>query len=285
MYGLEVKQVNRWLSKFGECFEAQNVERAVSMFAETGCWRDLLSFSWNIITVTGKEDIGKMFKVTCSRINAWGWKIEGDVIRNGEELSCWFTFETEVSLCKGKLTLIDGRCTVFFTSAMELKGYDERTFARRKPGYINSVVRDRKTWLDCKEDEEGRLGYSEQPYVVVVGGGQGGIGLAARLRMLGVPTIVIDKNNKPGDSWRNRYHSLYLAIQYSEDKVNDTDSAMNHLVYCSYLSQLSEHPTSSNEQLSLYHLDLHQLQQHTAAHYNPIVPLHPPYNQAMFYDL
>jgi putative flavoprotein involved in K+ transport len=219
MYGLEDKQAKRWLSKFGECLDTRNVERAVSMFAETGCWRDLLSFSWNIITVTGKEDIGKMFRATCTRINAWGWKIEGDVIRSGEELSCWFSFETEVALCKGKLTLIDGRCTVFFTSSMELKSYEERTFTRRKPGYINSVVKDRKTWLDCKEDEEGRLGYSEQPYVVVVGGGQGGIGLAARLRMLGVPTIVIDKNNKAGDSWRNRYHSLYLRNTVWQDHL------------------------------------------------------------------
>ncbi|MCU1565402.1 MAG: FAD-dependent oxidoreductase, partial [Pseudarthrobacter sp.] len=47
-------------------------------------------------------------------------------------------------------------------------------------------------------------------YTVIIGGGQGGIGLAARLRRLGVPTLVIEKNQKPGDSWRNRYKSLHL---------------------------------------------------------------------------
>jgi putative flavoprotein involved in K+ transport len=46
--------------------------------------------------------------------------------------------------------------------------------------------------------------------VVIVGGGQGGIALGARLRRLGVPTIIIDKNPKPGDSWRRRYKSLCL---------------------------------------------------------------------------
>ncbi|MCA9965270.1 MAG: NAD(P)/FAD-dependent oxidoreductase, partial [Anaerolineales bacterium] len=38
----------------------------------------------------------------------------------------------------------------------------------------------------------------------------GGIGLGARLKRLGVPTIIIEKNPRPGDSWRNRYKSLCL---------------------------------------------------------------------------
>jgi putative flavoprotein involved in K+ transport len=34
--------------------------------------------------------------------------------------------------------------------------------------------------------------------------------LGARLRQLGVPTIITEKNARPGDSWRNRYRSLVL---------------------------------------------------------------------------
>jgi putative flavoprotein involved in K+ transport len=45
---------------------------------------------------------------------------------------------------------------------------------------------------------------------VIIGGGQGGIGLAARLKRLDVPTIVIEKNERAGDSWRKRYKSLCL---------------------------------------------------------------------------
>jgi putative flavoprotein involved in K+ transport len=48
------------------------------------------------------------------------------------------------------------------------------------------------------------------PYVVVIGGGQGGIALGARLRQLGVPALVIDKHARPGDQWRGRYQSLCL---------------------------------------------------------------------------
>jgi len=46
--------------------------------------------------------------------------------------------------------------------------------------------------------------------LLIVGGGQGGIALAARLRQLNVPTIIVEKNQKPGDSWRKRYKSLCL---------------------------------------------------------------------------
>ena len=45
---------------------------------------------------------------------------------------------------------------------------------------------------------------------MVVGGGQGGIALGARLRQLGVPAIVVDKHERPGDQWRKRYKSLCL---------------------------------------------------------------------------
>ena len=45
---------------------------------------------------------------------------------------------------------------------------------------------------------------------MIVGGGQGGIALGARLRRLGVPTIIVEKNDRPGDSWRKRYKSLCL---------------------------------------------------------------------------
>ena len=46
--------------------------------------------------------------------------------------------------------------------------------------------------------------------MVIIGGGQGGIALGARLRQLGVPTIIVERNERPGDSWRKRYKSLCL---------------------------------------------------------------------------
>lgn len=42
------------------------------------------------------------------------------------------------------------------------------------------------------------------------GAGQGGLTAAARLKMLGVKTLIIDRNERIGDNWRQRYHQLVL---------------------------------------------------------------------------
>ncbi|MDB0039399.1 NAD(P)/FAD-dependent oxidoreductase, partial [Actinomycetota bacterium] len=89
-------------------------------------------------------------------------------------------------------------------------GYEENRGDRRPRGADHGAVRNRLTWKETLEQEAQVMGASEQPFVLVVGGGQGGIGLGARLRQLGVPFVVIDKHPRPGDQWRNRYKSLCL---------------------------------------------------------------------------
>ncbi len=38
-----------------------------------------------------------------------------------------------------------------------------------------------------------------------VGAGHNGLALAARLQALGVKTLIIERNARVGDNWRNRY--------------------------------------------------------------------------------
>jgi cation diffusion facilitator CzcD-associated flavoprotein CzcO len=45
---------------------------------------------------------------------------------------------------------------------------------------------------------------------VIIGAGQCGLAVAARLKTLGVPTLVVDKHERIGDEWRNRYDALCL---------------------------------------------------------------------------
>jgi putative flavoprotein involved in K+ transport len=93
---------------------------------------------------------------------------------------------------------------------VELKGFEEKRGPSREKGVVHGADKARQTWLERKQQEEAELGYTQQPYVVIIGGGQGGIGLGARLKRLGVPTIIIERNERPGDSWRKRYKSLCL---------------------------------------------------------------------------
>ena len=77
-------------------------------------------------------------------------------------------------------------------------------------GAEHGANKQRTTWKERRQQEAESLGSTTQPYVLVVGGGQGGIALGSRLRQLGVPSLVIDKHPRPGDQWRNRYKSLCL---------------------------------------------------------------------------
>ena len=49
-----------------------------------------------------------------------------------------------------------------------------------------------------------------EPYVLIVGAGQAGLSLGARLGLLGVPHAIVDAHARVGDSWRSRYPSLML---------------------------------------------------------------------------
>jgi putative flavoprotein involved in K+ transport len=92
----------------------------------------------------------------------------------------------------------------------ELKGFEEKRGVSRPEGVQHGAFPNRQTWLERKSQENAELGVTKQPYCLIIGGGQGGIVLGARLKQLDVPTIIIERNKRPGDSWRNRYKSLCL---------------------------------------------------------------------------
>jgi putative flavoprotein involved in K+ transport len=180
------------------------------MFADESYWRDLVSFTWNIKTVEGRGEIADMLGAQLAHVKPSGFAIVGDATEVDGVTDGWFDFETAVGRGHGHVRLRGGKCWTLLTTMVELKGYEERRFSERPKGVEHGVVKGRQTWLERKEAFEASLGYEEQPYCVIIGGGQGGIALGARLRQLGVPTIILEKNPRPGDSWRRRYKSLCL---------------------------------------------------------------------------
>ena len=204
--------VTTWLGQFGEALAANDPAQAAALFTEDSFWRDLIAFTWNIRTFEGRDEITRMLDATLSRVQPSGWKIaDGEPpAEAGGITEAWIDFETSVGRGRGQLRLRDGQCWTLLTTLYELKGYEEPKGPRRPKGAEHGARRDRTSWLENRAQEAAELGVTQQPYVLIVGGGQAGIGLAARLRQLSVPTIVIDKRARPGDQWRSRYKSLCL---------------------------------------------------------------------------
>ena len=204
------QRAQRWLDQFGAAQASNQTDAALALFGADCYWRDLVSFTWNIRTQEGLDAVRDMLSSRMEDTGASNFQLEGEATEADGVTDAWFTFETRVARGRGHLRLKDGKAWTLLTTMTELKGFEEKTGARRAKGAEHGAQKHRQSWLERRQAEEARLGHEEQPYVVIVGGGQGGIILAARLRKLGVPTIVIEKNARPGDSWRNRYKSLCL---------------------------------------------------------------------------
>jgi putative flavoprotein involved in K+ transport len=203
-------EVDQWLSRFDAALAQGDAAAAAELFLDDSYWRDLVAFTWNLKTVEGPAEIRDMLEHTLAHTKPRGWHTTEEPTETEGVIEAWLAFESELGRCQGHLRLKDGKAWTLLTTLEELKGHEEPARTRRPTGVEHGANPDRETWLEQRDRESEDLGYSTQPDVVIVGGGQGGIALGARLRQLGVPTLIIERNARPGDSWRNRYKSLCL---------------------------------------------------------------------------
>src|SRR5882672_5145617 len=199
-----------WLADFAAELARNDIDAVLALFEPECYWRDLIAFTGNIRTQEGPDAIRAMLKARLADTRPTAFAVEGEATEAGGVIETWFTFETAVARGRGHLRLRNGKVWTLLTTLTELKGFEEPKGDRRVKGAEHGVHPGRTTWLEQRQQETAELGYTEQPYVVIVGGGQGGIALGARLRRLGVPTIIVEKNERAGDSWRKRYKSLCL---------------------------------------------------------------------------
>ena len=200
------------LDALNAALEAGDVDAVKNLFATDSYWRDLVSVTWNLKTVEGPDGVAAMLSEQLDHTRPGNFQIQAGEMPTEENgvVTTWITFETKVGRGWGLMRLKDDRIWTLLTALQELKGFEENRGKRRPMGTEHGAKKNRATWKESREAEEARLGYDIQPYTVIVGGGQGGIALGARLRQLGVPTIVLDKHERPGDQWRSRYKSLCL---------------------------------------------------------------------------
>ena len=201
--------IDNWLAAFDLALRAGDITAVGSLFVDDCYWRDLLTFTWNIKTMEGRTAISEMLTECLASTAPAGWRRTSDA-EGTDDPAAWIKFETANAWGVGRVTTRGGKCHVLFTAMDDLKGHEEPRGRRRPMGVEHRVERNRKTWSEARAGEMARLGHEDQPEVVIIGGGQGGVALAARLKQLGVPALIIEKNARIGDSWRQRYRSLVL---------------------------------------------------------------------------
>ena len=221
-----------WLADFESALARGDEIALEQLFADECHWRDLLAFTWTVTQRESKARIVESLLGAQPDIKARNFGVSMDrtpprrVRRVGVEvIEAIFGFETAAGRGYGLLrlpTAAPERAWVFMTSLHELKGYEEPINGRRPTGSAYSRNFGGDNWADLRAREQAFA--DREPAVVIVGAGQAGLGVAARLRLLGVDTLIVEKNARVGDNWRNRYHSLALHNELQ----------LNHLPYIPY---------------------------------------------------
>jgi len=199
---------NHWLATFEQALAGRDDALLKTLFHADSHWRDLLALTWHIRTANGREAVLSELKAHAGRAHATGFRTDPHrtaprhVTRAGSHaIEAIFQFETDEGRGNGVLRLRPDekntlRAWTLLTALDEIKGFEEQVGRSRPKG-------------------------ERDPAVLVVGGGQAGLSIAARLTQLQVDTLIVDRGQRIGDNWRNRYRALTLHNQVQ----------VNHLPY------------------------------------------------------
>ena len=203
-----------WLDGFERSLAAGDPAACAHLFHPQGYWRDILALHWDLRTFSGRERISDACRHALQQRRVSAIRLEDGNLavferKNwGRTVEAFFTFETDVGRCRGHLRLLerDGAWNgwTLFTSLESLKGYEEKAGHHR----IRST-RGHDTSAPIADESRS----TDDPQALVIGAGQAGLAIAARLQQLDIATIVIDREQRVGDNWRNRYQSLLLHNQ------------------------------------------------------------------------
>lgn len=203
-----------WLSSFGDALAAQDGASAAALFTPEGWWRDLLSLTFDLRTAHGSSAIAALVEsVSTDAVRMQLTPGATLVNAAGQQwLQAMFTFTAGPFAGNGVLRLVEHDGTwlgwTALTAAQELIGHEEAVGARRPDGGAQGSDRLARNWAQQRAREVEFV--DADPDVVVIGGGHSGLGLAARLGRMDVPTLVVDSADRIGDGWRARYDSLVL---------------------------------------------------------------------------
>ena len=209
-----------WLAEFGTALQSQDAGAAAALFLDDGLWRDVVAFTWNLQTQFGRGEIEATLRETLRRTKPANFHIPAKrtpprwVSRAGNQtIEAIFEFDTAFGHGSGVVRLVpdpDGpsryRAWTTVTTLQELRGHEE---AYKIP-VAESGTREfgGDNWADRLRQQ--RAYADRDPAVIVVGGGQAGLSIGARLHQLGIDTLIVDRHECVGDNWRKRYHSLTL---------------------------------------------------------------------------
>jgi cation diffusion facilitator CzcD-associated flavoprotein CzcO len=213
---------DRWVETFSSALLSGDPDVVWSLFVSDGYWKDILAFSGAYRTWSGGEQIRAAYADSVGRVAPHDvrrspGRAEPRLVRRAARdiIEAYVDFDTAVGrgtafvrLLHDPAAPLDPKVWILLTTLQELHGHEERIGEHRPTGVNYSVNFAGDNWLDERHAE---VRFDDrEPEVVIVGGGQSGLIIGARLRQMGVDALIVEKHARIGDNWRERYHSLTL---------------------------------------------------------------------------
>ncbi|KAI9567756.1 hypothetical protein HD554DRAFT_2023427 [Boletus coccyginus] len=229
---------NKWLSAFEASISNEDLDSLIPLFHEHGFWKDILTLTWDLRTIRGHSSIRRLLDARLAVTGLSAFHLLEDVIRGPTIIKplpdlvfVRFSFEFEAKHGKGiavgfLVPTSNGtwKAWSLLTRLDSLKAHPE------KVGVLRPRFSRQQSWEDRRRHEID-FDYGD-PTVLVIGAGHSGLEVAARLTYLGVPTLVIDRNQRIGDNWRTRYKTLCLHDTIWINRMPYLDFPTTWPVYC-----------------------------------------------------
>lgn len=214
----EREAATRWLSSLEAELAGSGIATCLT---DDVHWRDLVVFTGSIEQHRGRDVVSPLLAAAAGTVrprrlrpalgftepqwvHLWGRRV----------LEVVFEFDLEEGTGLGVARLIDdpatpagARAWLLLTSLRSV-ARTPRSVDLLEHRYGYRREQPSESWSDHRQRR--RAFEDREPDVLVVGAGHSGQMLAAQLLDLGVDALVVDAQERVGDVWRHRYHSLAL---------------------------------------------------------------------------
>jgi putative flavoprotein involved in K+ transport len=233
--------LERWVEDFSRALESRSEAALAALFLDDSYWRDFAACTWDVRTVRGASDIAAALLAVAQPEKVHEFCLEqGKAVQVVARPQPWqrslealITFDTASIRGRGYVKLVAGPAGewlawTLLTTPDELKGHPELTGSNRPVGEL------RRPALSWSERRAIEVGFQDRdPEVLVLGAGHSGLAAAARLKSLGLDTLVVEKNPRVGDNWRTRYRSLNLHNEVWANQMPYLQFPPTWPAYCS----------------------------------------------------
>jgi cation diffusion facilitator CzcD-associated flavoprotein CzcO len=237
----DLESTRAWLGAFGKALELRDREALAALFCEESFWRDQISLNWNMCQFWGREEVcaalveaSSQTKPTHFRANEKQVPPSRATFLCREVIEAYLSFDLPYGRGDGFIRLVEDeqspvgvRCYMLGTDLLNLNGVVEELGNRVTRERLDPIfpIHGYKPMLKGQHyaefSREKMALRDRDPDVLIIGGGHTGMCIGARLERMGQSYLIVDRGERPGDSWRMRYEALALH----------TVGAVNHLPY------------------------------------------------------